>query len=566
MVNLNSKKAEHILLYLIGIMVVVVLNQAFAFVQFRIDLTEEKRYTISDATINLLEGLENEIFVEVYLEGDLPAGFKRLNKSIRETLQEFKIHAGENLNFRFTDPASASSEKARNEFYISLGKKGIQPTRLFDNENGKRIEKIILPGAVVSYGGRETGVMLLKGNRARGAQESLNQSIENVEYELASAIRKLTQRESKKVGLLKGHGQPDSLKVAGLKNVLSQYYTVHEVNLKTRTTLTGFDAIVLNQPREEFSEEDVYKIDQFLMKGGVGVFMVDIVSVDATNVSGEGTVGIPVELGLDNLFFKYGIRFNRDLILDLSAGVFPVVVGNIGDQPQVRLMPWPFYPELNHYGEHVIVKNMDATLARFVSTIDTVKSEGILKTPLIFTSEKTRIMKAPVPISLNDLRDELKPEFFNSGHLAVAWLLEGNFTSVFKNRMLPKGVDRGNFIEDGKASKIVVVSDGDFAMNDINNKNGQPYELGYDSYSEKNYANADFVVNTLTYLLDEHGIITARKKEIKIRPLDKVKIQEEKTFWKIFNLATPIALIIIFGVLKGIVRKRKYAAFKAQER
>lgn len=562
MVNLKRKKTEHILLYLIGILCVVILNQASSFESFRIDLTEEKRYTISDATINLLENLEGEVFIEVYLEGELPAGFRRLNKSIRETLEEFRVYAGDRINFKFTDPSIAESEKARNEFYMSLGKKGIQPTRLFDTEDGERIEKIILPGALVSYGGEETGVMLLSGNRSQGAQESLNQSIENVEFELANAIRKLTRQQAKKIAFLQGHGELDSLEIAGLRSVLSEYYAVFDVNLKKRENLAGFDAFIMARPREEFDNEDIYKIDQFLMKGGAGIFLVDILAVDMSDASGEGTIAIPLELGLDNMLFNYGARLNRDLILDLSAGSYPVVVGNIGDQPQIQLMPWPFFPVLNHYSDHVIVKNMDATSAKFISTVDTVKAAGVVKTPLIFTSRHTRVVNAPITISLNDLRDELKPEYFNAGPQAVAWLLEGKFESVFKNRILPKGTDKESFLSEGVQTKILLVSDGDFVKNEINPDNGQPMELGFDPFTKKKYANADFMVNALTYLLDEHGIITARKKEIKIRPLDRVKVREEATFWKIFNLVFPVALVILFGVVKGIMRKRKYASFK----
>lgn len=561
MVNFDTKKTGHLLYFLTGIVAIIIFNQLSGFYYFRIDLTEEKRYTISDATVKLLEELDDEVFVEVYLDGELPAGFRRLQKNIRETLEEFKIHAGDKINYKFIDPSAATSEKARNEFYISLGRKGIQPTRLFDTEKGKRVEKIILPGAVISYGSKETGVMLLKGNRSQGAQESLNQSIENVEYELANALRKLTQTEPKKIALLKGHGELDSLHVVGLKNVLTQYYTVHDVNLKNRRDLLGFDAIIVAQPKQSFLEEDIYKIDQFLMKGGAGIFLVDVMASDMSDASGEGTISIPVELGLDNLFFKYGIRFNRDLILDLSACVYPVVVGNLGDQPQIQLMPWPFFPELNHYSKHVIVKNTDATFTKFVGTIDTVKADGVVKTPLIFTSNNTRVVKAPIQISLNDLKYDLKPEMFNGGQKAIAWLLEGRFASVFKNRILPPGVNSDLFVEQGAATKIVVVSDGDFVKNEVNPNTGQALELGFDPFSQKTYANADFVINALNYMLDEEGIITARKKEIKIRPLDKVKIDEDRTFWQVFNLGFPVVLLVLFGVVKSYVRRKKYASF-----
>ncbi len=561
MVRLNSKRTEHLLWYLIGIMLIIVINQLSYFKFFRIDLTEEKRYTISDATIELLRNLEDEVFIEVYLAGDLPAGFKRLQKSVRETLEEFKIYAGDNLNFTFTDPTVATSEKARNEFFMSLGQKGIQPTRLFDNQDGQKIEKIILPGALVSVGTRESGTMLLKGNRSMGSEEALNQSIENAEYELANAIRRLTQREFKKVAFLHGHRELDSIHTSALVMSLKDLYSVSHVNLSRRATLSGMDAIIVAQPKEEFSEADQYKIDQFIMKGGKAVFLLDILHVDMDSASGVGTVALPIELGLDNLFFKYGVRFNRDYILDLNCGVYPIVVGNMGDQPQVQLMKWPYFPILNQYSDHLIVKNSDATYARFTGTVDTVKADGIRKTPLIFTSENTRIVTAPVRVSLNDLRADLKPELFTQGRHAIAWLMEGKFTSVYKNRILPEGINQSEFVPDGVDSKIIVISDGDFIRNDFNPETNQPVELGFDPFTQRTFANGDFMVNALTYLLDEDGIINARRKEIKIRPLDTVKVREDKTYWQVFNLVTPIVLLIVFGVAKGIIRKRKYTRF-----
>ncbi len=561
MVKLDQKRTENLLLFLIGIMTIVILNQLSTLHFFRIDLTEEKRFTISDATIQLLEGLDEKVFIEVYLDGDLPAGFQRLQKNIEESLQEFKIYAGENLEYAFTDPSTATGSQARNEYYMSLAKRGIQPTRLFDNKNGEKSEKIIFPGALVSVGSREVPVMLLKGNRSLGPQETLNQSAENVEYELANAIRKMTNKDFKKIGILQGHGEIDTTHISALANYLNSYYQTTYVNLNRRENLQGFDAIILAQPRELFQENDVYKIDQFIMRGGKAVLLLDMLHVDMDSASGDGTLALPVETGLENMLFKYGIRLNNNYVLDLNSGVYPVVVGNVGDQPQVQLMPWPFFPILNNYGDHIIVKNTDAAISRFVGTIDTVKSPGIRKTPLIFSSDKTRVMEAPVLVSLNDLRADLQPEYFTQGRKAVAWLLEGKFSSVFKNRMLPETATKRDFIEEGVASKIIVFADGDFVKNDFNPETGQPVELGFDPFTRKTFANAELMINAMNYLLDEDGIISARKKEIKIRPLDSVKLVEDKTFWQVVNLAGPVALIVLFGLAKGFIRKRKYTRF-----
>jgi gliding-associated putative ABC transporter substrate-binding component GldG len=561
MVNLDQKRTEHLLLFLIGITAIVILNQLSSLHFFRLDLTEEKRFTISDATIEMLEDLDEDVFIEVYLDGALPAGFKRLQKSITESLQEFEIYAGGKLSYKFTDPSIANGEQARNEYYTSLGKRGIQPTRLFDNKNGEKTEKIIFPGAVVSVGGKETAVMLLNGNRSQGSQETLNQSAENIEYELANAIRRITNKATKKIAILQGHQEIDTFHISALKQQLNNYYQTNFVDLKRRSSLQGFDAIILAQPKEKFSEEDIYKIDQFIMRGGKAVFLIDMLHVNMDSASGDGTIALPVETGLEPLLFKYGLRLNNNYLLDLNSGVYPVVVGNMGDQPQIQLMPWPFFPILNNYSDHVIVKNTDATISRFISTIDTVKATGIIKTPLIYSSENTRVMEAPVLVSLNDLRADLNPEYFNRGLMAVSWLLEGSFFSLYKNRILPDGADKNSFIQNGVPSKIIVFADGDFVKNDFNPETGQPVELGFDPFTRRTFANGDLMINAMNYLLDENGIISAKNKEIKIRPLDSVKLTEDKTYWQVVNLAGPIVLVIIFGVLKSIIRKKKFARF-----
>jgi len=558
---MNSKKTEALLTFCIGLMTVIILNQISAISFFRIDLTEEQRYTISDATIEVLENLEDVVYVDVYLEGALPAGFKRLQKSIRETLEEFKAYAGENIEFRFVNPGVAQSQKAKNQFYKSLNQKGIQPTNIISSENGEKSEKIIFPGAVVSYGTRETGVMLLKGNRSAGPQEALNQSIENIEYELATAITKLTGEERKKIGLIHGHGELDTLENAGMATKLLEMYNVYNVNLPARKNLQGYDAIVVAKPKEAFTEEDIFKIDQFIMNGGRAAFFIDQLAIDMDSIGGAGTIAIPLDLGLSSLFFRYGIRFNPEYALDLNCGSYPVVVGNMGNQPQIRLMPFPYFPLINQYSDHPVVKNTDAILTRFVGTIDTVKAEGIEKTPLMLTSENTRTVPAPAPVSLNDLRADLKPSYFQGGQKIIAWILEGRFTSAYHNRILPEGIDTTGFTSRGKATKIIFCSDGDIVRNEINPKTNKPQELGFDPITSQRYANSDFILNAMNYLLNEDGIISARSKEIKIRPLDKVKLQQEKTLWQLINLIIPIFLIILFGIVKNILRKQKYARF-----
>jgi ABC-2 type transport system permease protein len=557
----TNRKWEAILSLMVGLAFIALLNILSSRYFFRIDLTEEKRYTISDATKQMLRELDDVVYIEVYLEGDFPAGFKRLQKSIRETLDEFRIYGGSNIQFVFTDPEQGQSEKARNEFFVSLAEKGIQPTNLFANEKGKKTEKLIFPGAVVSYGGEEKGVMLLKGNKAASPDEILNQSVEGVEYELASAIHQLTRSERKRIALLQGHGQLDSLDIASVNNALLEHYDVFKVRLSEKKSLAGYDAIVMAKPQMSFSEQDKYKIDQFVMNGGKALFFIDALRVNMDSIGEKGTYAFPYELNIEDMLFKYGVRLNNDFVLDLNSGAYPVMVGNMGTQPQIKMMPWPFFPVINQYGDHPIVKNLDAVYARFVGSIDTVKAVGVKKTPLMFTSSYTRKATSPVKVSFNDLRKEINPDMFNQGAMAVAYLLEGRFTSLYKNRILPEGVRKDDFKEEGSASKILVCADGDLLRNEVNKKTRQPLALGFEPFSRRNFANQEFLINALAYLLEEDGIITAKAKEIKIRPLDKIKVEKSRVQWQAFNLILPVVLVIWYGVFRYFWRKRKFARF-----
>ena len=562
MVKLDSKKLESILYFLIGLFVIIVANQLSSKLFYRYDLTEEKRFTISEASIRVLENLIETVYIDVYLEGDLPAGVKRLQKSVKETLDEYKIYAGSNLQFRFINPSTAKGKKARQEFYESLIKKGIQATNFYNNVDGKKTQTLIFPGAIITYGSKELGVTFLKGNKASSPQEQLNQSVEGVEYELSNAIKSLTEQKSKRIALLKGHGELDTLQIAGLTAELSTKYKVFHVDLSKRPNLLRFDAIVLAKPKTSFSEIDKYKIDQFIMRGGKAMFLVDALSVNMDSASSENNLALPFETNLEDLFFKYGFRINKDLIIDMNAAPYPVVVGNLGENPQIRLMPWPFYPIVNEFTKHPTARNMDAVVTRFMSTIDTLKVDGITKIPLMNTSQYSKVLSSPVRVSIDELRKDMKPEFFNSGPQTTAWIYEGKFTSLFKNRFLPNNADKSQFIADGNQTKILIVSDGDIARNDINPKTGQPVELGFDQFTETRFANADLLLNIMTYLLDEDGIINIRSKEVKIRPLDSVKIKSQKLTWQMINLVLPILIIVIFGIIKYFIRKRKYANFK----
>ena len=557
---MGKKSIGEILKLLITITALILLNILASKYFFRWDLTEENRYTINEATKQMLSTLDDQVYVEVYLAGDLNPDFKRLQKSIGETLAEFNIYSSNQVQYSFNDPTIAMSQKAKNDFIQQLVVKGIKPTRLYDNEDGKQTQKLIFPGAIVSYSGREVGVTLLKSNQTANAIEKLNLSIESLEYELANAISKLISIERQNIGLVKGHGEPKDIHMNGLKIALEESYFV-ENTLLTNSKLGQYRSLVIAKPTKKFSEQDLYHLDQYIMNGGSVLFMIDKLEVNMDSISSPFNYAFPYDLGLDGMLFKYGVRINNTLIQDRMAGTELVVVGNIGDQPQFKPFRWLFYPIINKYSDHSAVKNLDAVLTKFVSTIDTIKVANVLKTPIMFTSAYSRSLTAPVLVSLTQLRKDFTPEKLNQKNLPVGYLLEGKFKSFFVNRFLPDNVDNEGRKNESQFAKIVVIADGDLAKNEVNPTSGQPLELGYDRNTRNTFANKDLIVNLIAYLTDSDGLITARSKEVKIRLLDNVKTERDGTFWKMLNLILPIILLVVFGMAKYYWRKRKYTRF-----
>jgi ABC-2 type transport system permease protein len=559
MVNLRGKKTGDFLMLANGLVLVALLNMVASQHFFRIDLTEEKRFSIKEQTKSLLRDLDDQVYVEVYLEGELNASFRRLKNSIREVLDEFRIYSDNKVTITFIDPTTAFSQKARNEYIEELAIKGITPTRVVERNDGQTLEKMIFPGALVSYGGMETGVMLLKGNKAFTPEEEINQSIEGLEYELANAIHKLTNIDRKRIGFVQGHGELDSLTVASFNNALLEKYDVYKVNLLRKASLQEYDAVIVAKPKLAFSELEKYRLDQYIMNGGNMLFLLDKLEATMDSASREDYFAFPYELRLDDLLFKYGVRINADLVQDRNAGLYPVVTGQVGGKPQVQLMDWPFFPLINRYADHPITRNMDAVLLKFASSIDTVKADGIVKTPLAFTSAYSRKVLAPVPVSINEIRRNVKPENFSSGTIPVGYLLEGNFTSLYKNRFLPEGADQNTFKAEGEPARIIVFSDGDMARNDVNPRSGNPQQLGLDPFTNYTFANEELLMNAMAYLTETNGLINARTKEVKIRPLDKEKIRTEKAKWQLINLVLPLMALIIYGMIRAYLRKRKFA-------
>lgn len=527
---------------------------------FRIDLTEEGRYTIAPATKNLLENLDGDINIKVYLTGnDIPAGFKRLENAVKETLDEFKIYGGTHISYRFVDlNAEIKDTKLRNQKIFELAQKGIPPTNVVNSEDGKRTQTLLLPGAIITYQDREITTLLLKGNKMSSPQEILNQSYEGVEYQLASAIKALTLQEKKKIGFFTNYTSLPEVNQLSMIGALKKFYNLYPVDLRNSPTLDGLDAICVLKPDQAFTEEDKYKIDQFVMNGGKAVFFVDAVKVDSA--AREGNLSTINNLNLDDLLFKYGVRLNHNLIKDAQmCAAIPMDIGNFGDKSNIQLVPWQYFPLINTFGKSPIVKNLDAVYTKYVGSLDTVQAQGIEKTPLLMTSQYTQLLSAPAILTYNFASKDLDATQYKGGVQTVGVLLEGKFESLYKNRILPSDPRASTFKANGAATKIVVCSDGDIPVNDFDQKNNAPLPLGFDRFSGNTFANRDFVLNTFDYLLDDNGVISARNKVITLRPLDKSALQNERQYWQVVNLVVPMVILVLVGLLLNYSRKRKFA-------
>jgi gliding-associated putative ABC transporter substrate-binding component GldG len=532
-------------------------NLLAVYFPLRIDLTEDKRYTLHDTTKGLLAQLKADVHVDIYLAGDLPTGFKQLQYSLKSLLEEFKAYARYPIIYQIIDINGEPLSK-RQEMLKKLVEKGIEPSNLYRQVNGQRTEKIIYPGAIISYQDKETGVMLLKANKMTSTATMVSQSIENLEYEFISSLAKLVNTKSVQIGLVRGHGEPDAIKLHGLLQALNGFYEVQQVSLSPAVDLSNYGALLITKPQQPFSEAEKYALDQYIMQGGKVLYFLDRLRIDMDNLTKGNSFAFPLDINLDDQLFRYGVRINHDLIKDLQSGVYPIIVGKMGNQPQLQFLPWPFFPVLNDFADHVITKNVNALYTQFVSSIDPIKVEGIIQTPLVCSSSYSIKAGTPVFVDLESLRKPPDTSLYNQGPIPIAYLLEGRFNSLFKNRVPPDGVDISQFIPISQPTKILVVATGSMVVNAVSPKEGNALTWGYDPFLQQNFANQDFVLNTLAYMLEESGIINAKRKTIKLRLLDNLKAQRERTYWQLLNIVTPILILTLIGVSWHMVRRRKY--------
>ncbi|WP_228693694.1 gliding motility-associated ABC transporter substrate-binding protein GldG [Lunatimonas sp.] len=529
-------------------------------VRFRWDLTEEKRFSVSAATQDVLSGLDEPLEVEILLTGELPGGMRRFQKAIEETVKTFNAFSSAPIRFFYQNPLDLPAD-IQQEYILVLAEYGITPTNLFASQQGGQTSRLIFPGIVVRNEDFEVGTLLLKGERGMSPDEILNHSIENLEFEIGQAIKRLVANYQRSVGLVMGHGEMVLDEGYGLVEALNDDFEVYKVPLEQAgkvEDLLDFEALIIAGPREPFDEREKFLLDQYLMYGGNLLFFIDQMAVNLEDAGGDGTVAMPFDSGLDDLLFRYGIRINRDLIQDLNFGYHPVVAGDFGDQSQIVPLPWPFYVMAGRMANHPITKGLDQVQFRFVSSLDTVKAEGVQKIPLIFSSEYTRRLQPPVRVAFEDMVQEPDVEAFGQSRLPLAYLLEGSFTSYFKNRLLPDGFEQEDFRETGDAGRVLVVGDGGFVKSMLNPITGEPLALGEDPFGETALANRAFLQHALQYLSEPEGIIASRTKQYQIRPLNRIKSRSQQTFWQLINVAFPVALVAAVGSIRYFLRKQRY--------
>lgn len=543
----------------LGILIAISVGLTYTF-PFRIDLTEEKRYSLNPATIEFLKQLDEPVEIEILLTGNLPGGMRRLQRSTEEMIRTFDAYASKKISFIYQDPLALPKD-IQEEYIVILAEYGINPTNLFVTEDGGQKSLLIWPGIVARTEEFETGALILKGERMSSNEEILNQSIENLEFELVNAIRKLVGEKQYSIGLLMGNGELSEDDGFGFVEALVDDYEVFKIPIeqaKKVEDLDPFAVLIVSGPRESYDERAIYLIDQYLMNGGNVIFLVDALVYDMAEAGGDGTVGMPFDHGLDNMLFRYGIRVNKDFIQDINFGYYPVMAGNFGNQEQLVPLPWPFFIKASLMAKHPITKGLDQVLFRFNSSLDTVKADGVRKTPLIFTSEFSRRLAVPVRIAFEDMANEPDLEEFNQSFLPLMYLLEGEFTSVFKNRFLPDGVDKSTFQENGDSGKVIVVGSSTVFTSQSDLASGNPLPLGDDPFNALTFANRQLLLNTIAYVTEPEGLIASRNKQFKIRPLNKAKVRQEKSFWQWFNVGAPLAFLIVLGGLWFFVRKMKY--------
>ena len=564
----RSNRSQSLVRITLLLAILIVINVLASFVYTRFDLTRERRYSLAPGTKELLTGLKDVVYIKVYLEGDFPPGFQKLQGSVKDMLAEMRRLAGGNLEFEFVNPADQPTELATNQLYEQLYKLGLQPTDLQNRTADGMARKVIWPGAVVYYRTKEVASNFLLGAGAGGSpMEIINASEEALEYTLANAIKKATSLYKPRIAFTDGHGELDGVATSDIARALSEFYTLQRYDVKSIEAIPqDINLLVIAKPTQKLTDWSKYKIDNFIMRGGKVLWLLDGVGAAMDSMKTDNFfMAMPNQLGLDDMLFKYGVRINSDLIQDVKASRIPIVYGTLGGQPQQKLFPWFYFPLISGETQHPIVRNLDPIAFQFVSSIDVVDAPGVDKSILLRSSNLSRKLMAPVRVNLQLATEQSKEEQFNKPNQNVAVLLEGQFPSFFKNRYLnefaQKAIDSLGMSqkEVSVKTKMIVISDGDVIRNHVRKNSQEIYPLGFDRYTNQMYGNKVFLMNAIDYLLDDAGLINVRSKQITLRMLDGKKVSEQRSRWQALNLGLPVVLLLIFGFGRNQWRKRKYA-------
>lgn len=572
----NIRKNEVISLAII-VAAIIAANLLGSVLYMRIDLTTEKRYTLSDTSKEILKNIDDYVFFRVYLEGDFPADFKKLRKETKEMLDEFRAYS-RFIDYEFINPSESNNPNERTDTYKLLYQSGLNPTTLSDaTRDGGSQQTIIWPCALISYREKEMPIDLLEGQNGNSREQVIEASTRSLEFKLIDAVKTMVSRKKASVAFIEGHGELNKDEVMDITRSLSKRYNVKRISIDEKITslnrrsyesdssvliVPNYDAIIIAKPTTSFSEKDKFIIDQYIMYGGKVLWLVDPVFATMDSLRNQSsTMGIALDVNIEDQLFKYGVRLNNNLVLDYNCASIAIVTGQVGGQPQMEYYRWYYFPLLNAASENNIVSNINPVKADFASSIDATTSDiGIRKTPLLKTSDYSKTSGAPVLISLEMLKQRPSQKMFSQKGKNIAYLLEGCFESLYANRMTQQLLDSEEigFKDSSIPTSMIVVADGDIIRNQFDIRRGTPLPLGFDQYTNVTYGNKDFISNAVSYLVDGEGLLSVKSREVKIRLLDARKIQSQSTVWQVINVVVPSVVIMILGAALALTRKKKY--------
>ncbi|GAA4310751.1 gliding motility-associated ABC transporter substrate-binding protein GldG [Compostibacter hankyongensis] len=563
------QKRRNILQVLALLLLVAAMNAAASFMPLRWDLTAEKRYTLSGATRHLLGQLDAPVRIKVFLKGKYPAGFRHLAVSTRDLLDEFQRYAGGRVRYEFVNPLEGVPDSLKATVQDSLAAMGILPYNIRARENsaaGMSVQ-LAFPAALVDYHGHQLAVQLLPAQPGADPLRSLNQAGAQLEYRFAQALYRLQRDAPPLAGYLLGNGEPIGPEVFDLLTMLQQNSRLDTLNLAAAPAVPpGFDLLVVTRPQRAFTEDEKLKLDQYIMQGGKVLWLLDPVAASMDSLQRRSSfVAFDRGLNLEDMLFTYGVRINPDLIRDLQCFSIPLTVGSQGGRPQIERLPWPYFPLLDGTADHPIVKNLDLVLARFASSIDTIRNNAVRKTVLLASSDHSLRAGTPREVSFEELKTAPDPRSFGASHLPVAVLLEGRFPSVFRNRL---DADMRNRIDSvfpypyrdrSVPGKMIVVSDADIALNEVSPQDG-PLAMGTDLYTRQQFGNREFLQNCLSYLADTSAILEARSKDFRLRLLDPERVRTAGSRWQLINFVVPLLFVLLCGAGFRYLRQRRYSS------